>query len=260
MKSGQVKVGDIILANPTFNGPMSPCKVLEIVPDPVRADYDGDYVVHCDNAPWTRVAATGDHMRLAPPPPPPPPPNPPAAMLAHRSATTPARLVRAAAPASAPAAVPPPAPGANAFGTREPQTSCPAVRGGTPSPAAAAQLVACAREGQSRQNDEELVADVVVTSMTQSKYNPYTQTGFTNMDTSVNPVEIKGHLRNWSCRPQDPPTVMAKYSNVGHNCSYAYEPTDSGYCWKQRTGTWSCVMSDVTNSRTDRQYDIAPPR
>jgi hypothetical protein len=242
-KSGLVKIGDRILANPTFNGPMDTCTVTAIRASS-RPGYDGDYIIHCDHDPWTSVPATGDHMKLI--------------------AQTPAAKTAAPQPAAAvnppPAAAPVRAAAAgNAFGSRNPR-SCSAVTGGTPSTAVAAQLVACAREGDSRQNAEYLVDNVRVTSMTPSRYDPHTQTGFTNMDTSVAPIAIRGSLQSWSCRPQDPPTVMAKYSNVGQNCSWQDEPVATGYCYKMRSGAWNCTMADVSSTNNQKKYNVPPPR
>lgn len=259
-RSGQVKVGDVIGANPTHNGPMDPCVVTEIVPDPVRKGYDGDYVVKCDKAPWTRVSATGDHARIMPQT-----TQPTAApALSHTPASSP-QLNLSLGPAARPAPVHPAtapaaraANGGNAFGSRDPR-SCAPVTGGTPSAASAAALVACSREAQTRQHEEWLVSNVRVTSMQTSTYNPYTQTGFTNMDTGVAPIAIVGTLDSWQCREQDPPTVLAKYSNVGANCSHHAEGHATGYCYKMRTGAWSCSMWDTNPATTKTEYNVPPP-
>lgn len=258
-KSGQVKVGDNIMANPTNVGAMESCTVLEIVPDPVRAGYDGDYVIKCEHSWWTRVSATGDHSRIIPQtsaiPAQQVPQNP--ATSAYTRTTT-SSTSRPNTNANALPATQPVTAGGNAFGTRNPRT-CPNFTGSTPSNAVAAQLVACYREGQSRQNMEYIVGNVTVTSMTTSKYDPHTQTGFTNMDTGVAPIAIRGTVDSWACRPQDGPAVMAQYSNVGHNCTKSSEPNATGYCYKLRTGAWSCAMNDTTGSMQS-QYNVAPPK
>lgn len=148
--------------------------------------------------------------------------------------------------------------GENAFGTRNPR-SCPSSGPGVPSLALAAELVTCAREGRSL-HSETLVDSVRVVSMVKSRYDPQTQTGFTNMDTTVPPMAITGSLLAWSCREQDGPAVMPKYSNVGKNCSRGTETHATGYCWKLRTGAWSCVMSDTGGTITEKQYDIPGPK
>jgi hypothetical protein len=250
VRSGRVKVGDRIMADPTStNSPnMVSCVVLSISVASYKPGYDGDYKIQCDHSGWSSVSATEDHMRVIPQ----------TAASARPVATgvqATASNTVAAAPVQA-VAVPRPA-GGNAFGTRNPRT-CPASGPGTPSLALAAELVACAREWQSRRS-ESLVDNVRVTSLVKSQYNPYTQTGFTNMDTSVPPMAITGSLLAWSCREQDPPTAMAKYSNIGKNCSRGTETHATGYCWKQRTGSWSCDMSDTGGTITDKQYDVLGP-
>jgi hypothetical protein len=86
------------------------------------------------------------------------------------------------------------------------------------------------------------------------------QTGFTNMDTTVAPIAIQGSIVVWSCNPVDGPAMMAKYSNVGHNCDRSVEHQATGYCYKLRSGEWSCAMNDTAHPNADVQRSLPPPR
>jgi hypothetical protein len=255
-RTGTIRVGDRILASAVANGSGEPCTVTAIRDASAwRPGYDGDFLLQCDDGSFlSSVPATGDHAR----------PIPtvaragPTGGAATAVTAVPARVQATQAAAPAPPATTPTAGGGNTFGTRDPQP-CPRVVS-KPSPSEAAQLVACAREGQSSKYTEYLVQDVRVTSMSGSSYDPRVQTGYVNMDTTVAPIAIKGSLVTWDCRQVDGPGVMAKYSNAGQNCGRQTERNATGYCYRLRTGQWSCSMTDIAVAQADKQYDLPPPR
>ncbi len=187
------------------------------------------------------------------------PPNPAARSCRSLVAALVALVASTLDPAAAQNAVRPTSAGAgNAFGTRDPRP-CPTVAS-APSKAQAEQLVACFREAQSSNRSEVLVESPIVASMTPSRYDPRTQTGFVNMDTTTAPIAIRGSLVAWACRPIDGSAVAAKYSNVGQNCDRQIERNAIGYCYRMRTGAWTCAMNGVSIADADREYRLAPPR
>ncbi|MEO8281242.1 MAG: hypothetical protein ABI564_16200 [Ideonella sp.] len=230
-RTGQFKVGDRVLADAIGLGAPDSCTVIGTteLTGSFMPGYTNQLLLRCDHKAWSSVAATADRVK----------PGGEANVVANGSA----------------AAQQPPA-GSNAYGTRNPRT-CEAFNGSSISPAQAAQLVTCSHEKISG-GQIYLVDDVKVTSISTGHYDPRTQTGFTNMDTSLPPKEIEGSLVQSICGPVDA-KFDSPYNNYGKNCNRINQKHAKGYCFKQRTGAWSCSMSDVMVSTEDKQYRVGPP-
>src|SRR5579884_2876110 len=66
-KTGQIKVGDRVLASAVSNQPGDTCFVTGIHDaSGWRPGYDGDFQLRCDHSGITSVPATGDHVQPAP--------------------------------------------------------------------------------------------------------------------------------------------------------------------------------------------------
>ena len=230
-KTGQIKVGDRILADAIGLGKPDTCTVIGTteLTGAYMPGYTNQYLIRCDHKAWTTVSATSKQVQ----------PSGQANVMQNGQA----------------AAQHPPA-GANEFGTRNPR-SCQPISGAMISPAQAAYLVTCARE-QITGHRLYLVDGVRVSSITASRYDPHTQTGFTNMDVSVPPFAIRGALQSWSCGTVDA-NFSSTYNNFGKSCIRYNEKNAGGYCYKMRDGRWSCNMHDTGLSESDKQYNVGPP-
>lgn len=122
-KTGEIKVGDRVLADPIGLGKPDTCTVIgtnELTGN-YRPGYTNQYQIRCDHNAWSTVPATGDKVKLA----------------------GQANVLSSGAAASAQ-----PSPGANKYGTRDPHTcvNTKAPAGATIDSAHAKQYFICQAE------------------------------------------------------------------------------------------------------------------
>ncbi len=173
-KTGEIKVGDRVLADPIGLGKPDTCTVIgtnELTGN-YRPGYTNQYQIRCDHNAWSTVPATGDKVKLA----------------------GQANVLSSGAAASAQ-----PSPGANKYGTRDPHTcvNTKAPAGATIDSAHAKQYFICQAEKVSG-NMLYLVENVNVEVGGPTRYDPRTQTGFSQMDTRISPIAIRGSFWNTS--------------------------------------------------------------
>jgi hypothetical protein len=233
-KTGEIKVGDRVLADPVNLKKPDTCTVIgtDELTGSYRPGYTNQYRIRCDHEAWTSVAATGDKVKLA----------------------GQANVLNSGAAASAQ----PPA-GANKYGTRDPHTcaNTKAPAGNTIDSAHAKQYFICQAEKVSG-NMLYLVENVTVEVGGPTRYDPRTQTGFSQMDTRISPIAIRGSFLEYQCSVLDA-MFDSRFNNFGKNCNTYLNRKATGYCYKTTFGDWNCSMNDVFKSDDDKHFNVAPP-
>lgn len=92
-----------------------------------------------------------------------------------------------------------------------------------------------------------------------TRYDPYTQTGFTKIDTRILPIAIRGSFLKYQCGVVDA-KFDSRFNNAGKSCNTYLNRNASGYCYKTIKGDWNCSMNDVFKTRKNKYFNVAPPR
>lgn len=234
-KTGQIKVGDRVLADPVGLGKPDTCTVIGTteLTGSYRPGYTNQYLIRCDKEAWSSVPATGDKVKLA----------------------GQANVVNSGAAANAR-----PPQGANKYGTRDPHT-CANTKdpaGKTIDAAHARQYFICQAEKVSG-DMLYLVENVTVEVGGPTSYDPRTQTGFSQMDTRIPPIAIRGSFLQYQCSTLDA-KFDSRFNNFGKNCNTYLNRKATGYCYKTTFGDWNCSMNDVMKADDDKHFRVPPPR
>ncbi len=234
-KTGQIKVGDRVLADPVGLGKPDLCTVIATneLTGNYRPGYTNQYQIRCDHQAWSSVPATAEKVKLA----------------GQANVLT----------SGAVSAAQPPA-GSNRYGTRNPHTCADtkAPAGPTIDPAHAREYLICQAERVSG-DMLYLVEDVKVEVGGPTRYDPRTQTGFSQMDTRIPPIAIRGSFLQYQCSALDA-KFDSPFNNLGKNCNTYMNRKATGYCYKTTFGDWNCSMTDVMTASDDKHFRVAPPR
>ena len=229
--AGTFKVGDRISADPIGISKWDTCTILSARPMPYDASKVDAFQIRCDHNAWSDVIATTDRVRT----------------------TSEANVVESGASRAQPPA------GANKYGTRDPRTCADtrAPSSGAISAAQATQYFICQAEQVSGQY-LYLVENVSVEVGGPARYDPRTQTGFSNMDTRVPIYPIRGSFLEYQCSEVDA-KFDSRYNNFRKNCNTYLNRKATGYCYKTTFGDWNCTMNDVMKAQDDKHFQVAPP-
>ena len=232
-RTGNIKVGDRVLADPVGLGKPDTCTVIgttELTGN-YMPGYTNQYLIRCATKAWSSTPATADKVTLA---------------------GQPNVLSTGAGNARPPA-------GANKYGTRNPRSCV-----NTKAPAGSMIDAAHAREYFICQAEKEfgtylsLVENVSVEVGGPTVYDPRTQTGFTHMDTRIPPIAIRGNFLSYMCSSVDA-QFDSRFYNLGKSCNTQLNRKAAGYCYKTTFGDWSCTMNDLFIAQSDKKYYVAPP-
>jgi len=232
-KTGQIKVGDRIVADPLGINRPDTCTVISTreMPDSYKRGYTESYGIRCDHKPWDSVIATDKYVKLAGQP---------------------------NAVASGAAAARPPA-GANRFGTREPHTcaNTKAPAGTRIDAAHAREYLLCQAEGV-KGDFLYLVENLTLEVGAPDPMAVRERFGFSEIDMRVTPIAIRGSFQSYQCKPLDA-QFDSRFYNLGKNCNVYDNRHAAGYCYKNTWGDWKCSMTDLNVNGDDRHFQVPPP-